>query len=243
MANSDIFLATFSEIESWLRKQAGVDRGTPFYQLIERASYKNRAVAQYRDDLKEFADLRNAIVHERSDDGHVIAEPNDRSVAAFQIIRTALINPPAVIPRFTKKVLSRPQSDSVGDAVTDMRTGAFSQLPILLDGKVIALLTAETVVRWLATQVHNKMVNPWETAISAVIPHAEHEDHYCFVSRRTTLLEALLKFEDFAARGRSLDAILISENGRPDQKLLGILTIFDLPAILDSLGLKRIPRP
>ncbi len=239
MINSDIFLATFSEIESWLRKQAGVDRFTPFYQLIERASERNRTIAQYRDDLKEFADLRNAIVHERSD-GHVIAEPNDRAIAAFQKIRTALINPIAVIPLFASKVLSRSQSDSVGTAVTDMREGSFSQLPILSDGKVIALLTSETVVRWLATEVKNQIVNPWETQIGAVIGHAENQDHYCFLPRRATLLEALFKFEDFTARGRSLDAILITEAGRPDQKLLGILTIFDLPAILDSLGLKRV---
>lgn len=239
MVNSDIFLATFSEIESWLRKQVGTDRSTPFYQLIERASQKNRTIAQYRDDLKEFADLRNAIVHERSD-GHVIAEPNDRAIAAFQKIRTALVNPPTIIPRFASKVLARPSSHSVGAAVTDMRNGSFSQLPILMNGNVVALLTAETVVRWLATEVQNQIVNPWETEISAVIRHAENVDHYCFLPRRATLLEALFKFEDFVARGRSLDAILISEDGRPDQKLLGILTIFDLPAILDALGLKRV---
>lgn len=241
MANSDIFLATFSEIEAFLRKQAGLTRSTPFYQLIDIGSRNNRAVAQYRDDLKEFADLRNAIVHERSD-GHVIAEPNDRAIAAFDKIRIALTNPPTVIPSFSKKVMTRTQTDSVGDAVTDMRSGSFSQLPILADGKVIALLTAETVVRWLATEVRNEIVNPWETQIAAVIGHAENADHYCFLPRRATFMDVLFKFEEFTERGRTLDAILLSENGRPDQKLLGILTIFDLPAILDALGLKRVPR-
>lgn len=242
MANSDTFLAIFSDIESWLRQQTDADRSTPFYRLIDRASQNNRAVARYRDDLKEFADLRNAIVHERTD-GHIIAEPNARALADFQRIRNALLTPPMVLPKFSAPVVTRTHNDSVGVAVTDMRTGSFSQLPILSEGKIIALLTAETIVRWLATEVKNDIANPWETRISAVIGHAENVDHFCFLSRRSTLLDALSQFEDFSARGRTLDAILISEGGKPEQKLLGILTIFDLPVIFEALGLKRSPGP
>ncbi len=239
MLNSDAFLAIFSAIESWLRQQVDADRSASFYQLVDRVATRNRAVARYRDDLKEFADLRNAIVHERSD-GHVIAEPNERALADFERIRGALLNPPAVIPQFQISVKSRTTTDSVGDAVTDMRNGSFSQLPILSDGNVVALLTAETVVRWLASEVHNELVSPWETKIQLVLPHTEDADHYCFLSRRATLLDALSKFEDFAARGKDLDAILISQDGKPEQQLLGILTIYDLPAILEALGLKRV---
>ena len=240
MANSDTFLAIFSELESWMRQQTDADRSTPFYRLIDRASQNNRAIGRYRDDLKEFADLRNAIVHERSD-GHVIAEPNARALADFQRIRNALIVPPMVLPMFSSTVVVRAASDSVGVAVTDMRFGSFSQLPILSEGKVVALLTAETIVRWLATELKSDIASPWETKLSAVIGHAEHTDHFCFLSRRSTLLDALFQFEDFSARGRTLDAILISEGGKPEQKLLGILTIFDLPAILEALGLQRGP--
>ena len=62
MLNSVAFLRVFSSIESWLRQQVDADRSTLFYQLVDRAAAKNRAVVRYRDDLKEFADLRNAIV-------------------------------------------------------------------------------------------------------------------------------------------------------------------------------------
>ncbi len=239
MSNSDAFLVIFSAIESWLRQQAGADHSVSFSRLIGRVAEKNRAVARYCDDLKEFADLRNAIVHERSD-GHVIAEPNDRAVADFERVRAVLLNPPEVIPKFQKAVQSRATTDSVGDAVTVMRDGSFSQLPILSNGKVVALLTAETVVRWLASERSNELVNPWETKIDQVLPHTEDKDHYCWLSRRATLLDALAKFEDFAAQGKDLDAILISQDGKPEQQLLGILTLYDLPSILEALALKRM---
>ncbi len=239
MQNSEAFLAHFSAIESWLRQQAEADRSISFYQLVERAASRNRAVARYRDDLKEFADLRNAIVHERTD-GHVIAEPNNLAVTDLERLRSTLLNPPTVIPKFQIAVRLRTATDSVGDAVTEMRDGSFSQLPILSNGKVVALLTSETVVRWLASEVLNQLVSPWETSIEQVLPYTEDQDHYCFLSRRATMLDALSRFEDFAARGKDLDAILISQDGKPEQQLLGILTLYDLPAILEVLGLKRV---
>ena len=60
MRNSDTFLTIFSAIESWLRQQACSDRSASFFQLVDGVAFRNRAVTRYRDDLKEFADLRNA---------------------------------------------------------------------------------------------------------------------------------------------------------------------------------------
>ncbi len=239
MLNSEAFLTTFASIETWLRKQASVDKSVSFYQLVERAGEKNPAVRRYRDDLKEFADLRNAIVHERTDD-HVIAEPNDRAVADFKRICTALLKPATVIPLFQRTVLTRNLQEHVGQAVSDMRAGSFSQLPILSDGKVVALLTSETVVRWLASELCNDLVSLSETKIEAVLPHTEDREHYCFLPRRATLQEALARFEDFTGRGKDLDAVLITQDGKCDQGLLGILTVYDLPAILETLGLRRV---
>lgn len=236
--NSDAYLAIFSDIEKWLRSATSADRGVAFYQLVDRAAAVEPAVRRYRDDLKEFADLRNAIVHERGD-GHVIAEPNARALADFQRIRNALLDPPRVIPLFQREVKSREASDPVGQAVADMRAGSFSQLPVLRDGVVVAVLTSETVVRWLASEVENDLVSLMDTGISKLLAHAEDAEHYCFLPRNASLHDAMVQFESFASRGKALDAILVTDAGRPNQKLLGILTIYDVPAILDALGLRR----
>jgi CBS domain-containing protein len=237
--NSEVFIKIFAQIEEWLRKKARADRSVSFYQLVEHVASQDRSVVRYKDDLKEFADLRNAIVHERTD-GHVIAEPNDLTVCDFDRIRAALLNPPAVIPRFQRSVQSRNLEDAVGKAVSDMRSGSFSQLPILSNGKVTALLTSDTIVRWLASEVTNDLVSLMDTKISTVLPHTEDFDHYCFLSRHATLHEALVCFEDFTARGKTLNAILISQDGKPEQFLLGILNVYDLPSILKTLGLRRV---
>jgi predicted transcriptional regulator len=239
MHTSEAFLAIFSEVEKWLRVSAGADKTISFYQLVEVNALSNPIVRRYKDDLKEYADLRNAIVHERSD-GHVIAEPNERAVSNFDRIKVALLKPPKVIPQFQMQVRTRASEESIGSALTDMREGSFSQLPVVKSGSVVALLTSETVVRWLASELANDIVSLQETPIHAVLEHVEDEDHYCFLSRNASLHEVITKFEEFTSRGKDLDAILITDSGKPDQKLLGILTVYDLPAILDTLGLRRV---
>jgi predicted transcriptional regulator len=239
MSNSEDFLGIFSAVEKWLRQQLNADRTTSFNSLVDKAAETDRAVMRYRNDLKEFADLRNAIVHERTD-SHVIAEPNTRAITDFQHVRSMLMNPPKVIPKFQVIVVFRTLSETVGEAVADMRKGSFSQIPILSENNVVAVLTSETVVRWLASEVANELVGPWETKIRDVLPHTENKDHYCFLSRNATLLDVLSKFEDFSVCGKHLDAILISQDGKSIQKLIGILTIYDLPEIMKELGLKRM---
>jgi len=240
LLKSEAFLTLFSAVEAWLRKQTDADRSVPFHQLVERAAPNNRAVYRYKDDLKEFADLRNAIVHERTD-GHVLAEPNDRAVSDLERIHLALLNPPAVIPRFQVRVRTRSTGDSVGTAVTDMREGSFSQLPVLAQGKgVVALLTAQTVVRWMASEVKNELVSLLDTTIETVLPHTEDPNHYCFLSRRATLFDALSRFEEFASKGKDLNAILISEDGKRNQQLLGIITVYDIPTMLETIGVRRV---
>ncbi len=171
----------------------------------------------------------------------MIAEPNRRAVDDLKRIESAILTPAMVIPEFQLAVRTRLMSESVGEAVVDMRQGSFSQLPILSNGnRIIGVLTSETVVRWLASEVSNQLVSPWETKIEEVLPHAEDDEHYCLLSRNSTLFDALSKFEDFASRGKDLDAVLITADGKSEQRLLGIITIHDLPKILAAIGLKKI---
>lgn len=239
MKNSESFLVIFSEIEQWLRTQTGSDRSASFYELVSRAGDKSSAVRRHQVALKEYADLRNAITHERTDN-HVIAEPNERAITDFLRIRNTLLQPAKLIPRFQRGVKARPSSDPIGHAIQDMQEGSFSQMPIINDDRVTSLLTTETVVRWLASEVKNELVSLLDTPISRVLPHVENTEHYCFMGRNESVHEAITRFEDFSSRGKDLDAILITNDGKPEQSLLGILTVYDLPDLLKEAGLNRL---
>jgi len=142
MSNSDRFLQAFTTIEQYLRKKSGLGRDSSFPELVKAVSKSNPVIRNREDDLRQFAELRNAMVH--------------------------------------------------------IRRG-------------------------------NDVFSLAETPISQVLEYVEDEDNYRFVSRNKSLLEVLQLFEDYAGSGRRLEAVLITDSGKPNEKLLGIVTIYDLP--------------
>jgi len=234
MANSDEFLSAFNEIERHLRRMTDANKETPFHILVREASESHAAVRRFSNDLKEFADLRNAITHERTD-GHVIAEPNDRAVADIKRVALLLINPPRVVPQFQKHILALQTTDPVAEAVKSMLAHSFSQIPIYENQAFKGLLTTEAVARWLGVCVAEDLFSLRETRIDRVLEYAEEEDNCCFITKNATLFQALHIFEGCQKDGRRLEAILITENGRAHESLLGMITVWDLPAIYDEL--------
>src|SRR5215204_6976613 len=73
MDRTQQFLNRFNELEQFLREETNSKREVPFGSLIGRAATANAAVRRRERDLREYADLRNAIVHEHPR-GHVIAD-------------------------------------------------------------------------------------------------------------------------------------------------------------------------
>lgn len=74
-----------------------------------------------------------------------------------------------------------------------------------------------------------------ETEVSAVQPHAEREENYRFLGRDDTLFDAAEVFQGEPDNYGPIDAALITEHGRPEESLLGIITMADLPAIHEAL--------
>lgn len=230
MANSDIFLEHFNAIERRLRDMTRLGRDSRFYVLVDAASRDDHVVRRFHDDLKEFGDLRNAIVHERRG-GQTIAEPNDWAVARIAAIAEQILRPPRVTPHFIGQICILSDADPIAEAVTAMHTNAFSQLPIYRDGAFQGLLTANTVARWLGANVGEDLVSLSETTIGQVLAHTEDRDHVDFVARDTTLADVLERFLAHEKLGKRLEAILITHDGRPAAKPLGIIVTYDLAKI------------
>ena len=238
MTNADSFLRAFSAIEKWLRSTTGLDRSVGFYVLVDRAADRHAAVRRFRDDLKEFADLRNAIVHERGG-GYVIAEPNTRAVRDLEDLETILLSPPKVIPTFQHKVDVADHASPLAGVVSRMSTRKFSQLPVTKDGRFVGVLTTNTIARWLGAHAADGMALLDDTPVGKVLDHAESAENYVFVSRSTTLFQILDHFDRFESQGRALDAILITEQGKSTTAFLGIITFYDIAKIHKLLGVRR----
>src|SRR6266498_2852968 len=162
MGNAETFLEAFNAIENRLRALTRLGREKTFAVLVEAAAEKNSVVRRFRDDLKEFGDLRNAIVHERGG-GRVIAEPNEWAVDRIKAITAQILQPPVIGSHFVGSVFKLSADAPIAEAVTAMQANSFSQIPIYRDETFVGLLTANTVARWLGANVGEDLVSLSET--------------------------------------------------------------------------------
>lgn len=238
MENSDRFIAAYNRIDRYLRKRTGMtDRGKKSLSaMVDQASDNHRAIRQYADDLKELAEVRNAIVHDRRDTP-MLAEPTDWAVERIEEIQRVLSSPPTIYPKYCSiEVHVLNPSQSLADAVVLMSQNDFSQIPVYDNGKFLGLLTTDSITMWLGRCAADDIFSLDETAVRDVLTAPDHENNVEFRARSATVFDALDCFESWLRCGKQLAGLLITDSGRPAEKLLGLMTVWDLAKVYGELG-------
>ena len=227
---SSQFLDAFASIEKHLRGILKVDRHIPFSELVEKVSRDSRPVNVYRDALKEFGDLRNFIVH-RYRQGDPLAVPSQSTVERLKKIRDELLSPAKLVSVCRRKVETCSSDDLIGSAARKMYEGSFSQLPVYSGGRLVGLLTAETMARWLASKLADGEGILEEETVEEILRHGEDVHEHRLMGRDVTVFNALAAFEKLIHAGKLLDAIILTNSGRPTETPIGIVTVADVPML------------
>ncbi len=231
MDRTQHFLNRFNELEQFLRDETNSKREVPFGGLIGRAATKNAAVRRRERDLREFADLRNAIVHEHPR-GHVIAEITQEALDKFNAIVDCIMSPERIYPLFRSEIAVYDEDDPLTDAVRDLWETGHSQVIVRVD-RMLTLLSYAGITRWLGSQVNGSSIDLAGATVGDALTY-EEEGGIAFLSRDAPVDEARELFLSFPTRrSQRLRAILITENGKPTEAPLGIITPSDLVELDD----------
>ena len=226
--NAERFLTAFNRIDHTMRDIVGAKDFMPFYRLVDQAKKKSPLVRKYEDDLRSYADLRNAIVHHRGSSNYVIAEPHIEVVEKIEHIDEVLARPKLVGQLFRKRVMSFQTPDSLQHTLKVIRKRKYTQFPVY-DGDVFqGLVTTVGITNWLATSMTGAHFPSRTPILQDILHHEKNEVNYKFISRYITIYEAEEIFKQGVERGRRFEALLITEHGRPHQKLIGIVTPIDI---------------
>ncbi len=234
MNNVDNFIQSFQVIEEYMQRKTKADKFSTFANMITTCSDFDPVIKKYQQELRLFGNLRNAIIHKKVE-WSPIAEPNEQAVEFIRDLANKLLRPVKVIPLFNRNVETCALSDSIARVVTEMYKNDFSQVPVVDNCTCINLLTTNSISRWLSENVKNELVDLKETTVEQVLHFKEKEEAFTFISRNVTLAEAYTHFEKNENRRAALDAVLITENGKPHQGLLGMITHYDLPDIVSKI--------
>jgi CBS domain-containing protein len=221
---SERFLAAYNRIDKALRELSGGAGSFP--GLVNGVARHNALVRHHRDDLLELGELRNAIVHDSTEAGFVVAEPNQRALSLIEGIAAEVVRPPLLIPAFERNVSTVQQTDPIIAALTMMHSRGYAQFPVTDPaGRVVGLLSERAVARWCAACLSQGETPSKETQVSEVLAHNAHGTrNFALMAATATVYDA----EEAFRRARRLEAVLVSANGQPGERLLGIVTPRDI---------------
>ena len=120
--------------------------------------------------------------------------------------------------------------DSVLAAVKVMQRNDYSYIPVVENHRIVGVFSTKTIMRLVA---ENNGVNISETLkfkeIADLIQLKDESNaHYGFINPNMTVEDISLKFQRSKTRRMRLDMLFITDNGRSDGLLQGMVTPVDL---------------
>ncbi len=240
MRLSERFIAAYNRIDREMTRRAKLDRYVGFAQLVRRLARTDSTIAQFADELLEYGDLRNAIVHDAVEPGRIIAEPHPDVVERMEHIAAVLEQPPLVTPEFERKVHTVRSNDSILVVMNLIRQLGYTQFPIYdEEGKFAGLLTDRCIARWLTFELDKVRMNSLEEITAAHVAAYDKTKgkNVTFLPKDATVFDAYNEFELRIGTERPrLEAILITEHGKKEEPLLGIITPWDIFRLRSLMG-------
>jgi predicted transcriptional regulator len=234
----DRFEAAYNRIDRALgdfTSGGGDRRKTGFAAKVRHAANRRRHMAKYKDFLLEIGELRNALVHNRTGEDQYIAVPLESTVIELERIETAAFSPERVLPRFQRDVISLRADQSIFEAWKLMRDDGYSRYPVYDKNNgdyaagFIGLLTSNGFARWVASQLQGTMVHVDMSKIRvADVLEKDHRKQSVVFAARNALIDDI---EEFFREHQPLEAVIITEHGKPHEKPLGMICATDLAGI------------
>ncbi len=225
------FLVAFNAIDRELRGRLGLDRNNSFRSVVDRYASEKPWWRRDAESLRAFAELRNVVVHERFERFKYISIPAPDVVKEIEAIRDRLVKPKTVQQVAGRDVFTIDSQATLTEFLRLVEQERINQVPVYSQGTFQGLVTSKGVLRWLAESVgQNGARVDLDTLVVRELLRLEGSRHNCdFVARDLPVDEASFMF----ARNPQLEALLVTEHGKREQGLIGIMTQRDASHLFD----------
>lgn len=241
VSNEDLcnrFVSAFNELDAVIRDRTSARKETTYASNVREFTNKFGFWASRRTDFEEFGDVRNMMVHRASrDTTGKLAFPIVPALTLVERIESAvrdITNPPLVTPRFTKPLIAVKAQDPVSVMLRHVRKLDITHFPTFDDDRFVGLINPDGIVNWLAQANAADLADLSATA-QEVLNTQPEKNNYLFIARNTPLAAAFSKFREHP----NVDALLITHSGSSTEKLLGIITLWDVAQVERSSSFKN----
>ena len=226
MSNAERFLDAYASIEHALTVIVKDTRYIPYQQLLFKAQKYSWVVSKNLQELREYGELRNALVHLRDGKNEVIAEPTDTVTKDIERIAKLLTSNDNVMQYVSQPVQTVSLQDTIVDTYKIMEKMDTTKVPVYCKDEFVGVLKVESVCKWAMNHSDKKYVKD--------IMNDDSKKSILFLKKEATVQDVMDAYERSIQSGIQLLAILVTEHGEMSEKPLGILTTKDLPKVLEA---------
>jgi len=197
---TDEFLQKYKELEQLVLSKFFVKEG-------ESAIWALGSVPEFvalRPHLNAIREIRNFLAHQPSYDNQSLITPSKSAVKIVESLMAKISGPNTVYSICIKpsSILCAKPEDDVESILKIMREKQYDIVPVIEKGKVVGVISDTTMAKDLAEHVGRTVL---------------------FTAKASTIESAKLQIAECFKKGHRIQAIFVTETGKPTESLIGLL--------------------
>ena len=209
--NAELYIEKYKELEVAVRERFSLQEwDSVSYYLSKREEFRF-----YRDEIKYCQEVRNLLQHRQTIGGEYPVEPSKEMLGFLENTINAVLNRKtcAEIMVPLKTAVCCRISEKVLDRIDEIGLSTHSHVPVLNGKNVVGVFTPTSFLNYMVDCRQKPDPN---------ITFGKLEKYIHFVDELKDM------FEDFYSSGKRLCMAFVTENGKGDGDLLGIISPWDI---------------
>jgi len=206
---------------------------TTFLKKLQVLRTEEPKYEHFRSDLEELSELRNVLVYEYKHEAD-LAVPSDWAINRLKEILNKLKNPQTAYSIASKPVDMCKLDYNLGEVIAKMSEKNFTHVPVVdKDDKFAGVISESVIVSWTADFLKGDKKNLSDTKVSDIIALIKEpiNNYWIFIAMNTDGFKILSLFQEYLENNKRLGAIFVTKTGNSTEKIMGIVTAWDLGRI------------
>lgn len=228
MNNAQIFLDKFKVLESETREAYNLD----INDSIMGKLLNDRHFSNIKKDINYCREIRNLLVHRQKIDNIYPLDPSNAIIAFLENLIFQIKNPPKINKVAIKKseIYSKKLGDLVMPTMSEMRKKVFTHVPILDDGRVAGVFDENSIFNYIVDEtiieIDDKLT--FQDIEKYLEINGRDMEVFLFIKNNATVYEVKDLFTKEFEKGHRVGIAFITDSGKLEEKILGMVTPWDL---------------
>ena len=178
--------------------------------------------------------IRNINTHQRSDKYRYVVCPNPDMNIKLKNIIEEIKNPPTIYNSnmCIKKqyIYCKTLNDEVEHTIKAMIEKTYTHIPIIENGIIIGVFSESSLIDIVNKE--NGIIIDKSTKFSDILEYIKMDNHtteeFMFISRNKNIYDVEDIFKNYFQRKKRVGCVFITEHGKSNENILGMLTAWDI---------------